>query len=815
MTIDDIEKLPAGQARIAAYRQYVEAHPNHPVGWYNFAVELERTAEYGEARRAAGRLRAISADLYRTLPKRVHELVGDELGPMPKGGREIAGYRITGIVSVSESHVLFGAVRVSDGTPVTLRRVLDLSFAGSRAAFEAELGVPHPDGMSKPSAIIEDDDGAPLLVLDRVHGDTLRGETRSGALDADVAVRLIRSAAATVVALHEARTLHGDLRPDHLVRGEPGSERLKLIGARAAGADLPTPFGRFAWQSPEEAAGEAPAPPSDVYGLGLLLWHLASAKEPPPLADRGAMPPVAADWPELDALIRRAMAKNPAERPTAPELLRALDDLMIRRELPPVVGKWRLGEQIGEGAFGRVFAGENIEIAGLVAAVKVLNPYMARDRELRGRFLNEASAASRIDHPSIVRVIDGGTLDDGTCYIAMERLVGADLAALIAKGPVAVERVLRLGAQAASALQAAHTAGIVHRDLKPGNLFVVAGPDGDRIEILDFGVALLRGEASREGTALTSTGRLLGTPEYMSPEQWQSAADIDGRADIYGLGVVLWEALAGRHPYRGTTPFEWQQAHLTQPVPGLVEAAPAVPPRLAALVERMMAKRREDRPASMAEVEAELNAIADEERKKRERPAPPPPPPPPPPPAPPIGKWLLLGGGALVALIGAVVLVRCASGGHPTGVDAGPPPRDAGVARDAAPPDAPPPDAAAPAIEWPPCLRLAADRPPLLELRFETMEPNPDDSRHFRVVAQLAGDPNRYAGSGRCGAPQGDLMRCPFDPEPNRPRLTGFLQVTRRNATVYSVAGSVMAEGGDGRRTPAIPSTLVVLRPCR
>jgi serine/threonine protein kinase len=686
MTLEEIERLAAGAERIAAYQRYVEEHANHPLAWFNYAVELERADQHAVARRAAARVRELSADLYRLLPRPVRELADDPAATVPDE-REVGGYRITGLRSTTGAQLLFAAVRVADGKPVTVRRVLDASHASARALLEAAQAAPPLPGVAAALAVVEDGDGAPRLVLERQHSDNLRGETRNAAVDADVAVRLIRSAADIVAGMHQAGLVHGDLRPDHVLRDEPGSERVTVIGARKDGDDLPTPYGRLAWQTPEEASGEPPRAASDVYGLGLLLWHLVAGQEPPALDRRAPLPPVAPDWPGLDEIIARATRRDPAARPSAAELMTALDDLMVRRELPPVVGKWRLGDLLGSGAFGRVFAAENVDIAGLVAAVKVLNPFLARDRELRERFLAEATAASRVEHPNIVRILDGGVLADGTSYLAMEKLVGRDLGAEIAAGPVAAERVLRLGRQVASALAAAHAAGIVHRDLKPSNLFVTRVAGEEHVEVMDFGVALLLGGASPQGLPQTSGGRLWGTPETMAPEQWQSqdpGREVDGRADVYGLGVVLWHALAGRPPFPAKTPAEWQAAHLSTPAPALT--GPGVPPRLARLVERMMAKAREQRP-TMAEVEAELAAIAAEK-------AAPPPPPPPPPKKRPDRRWLAIAAGALAVLAIAIVAVRC-GGPAPATIDAGVADAvvvdaavDAPVLADAAPPDA-------------------------------------------------------------------------------------------------------------------------------
>lgn len=270
------------------------------------------------------------------------------------------------------------------------------------------------------------------------------------------------------------------------------------------------------------------------------------------------------------------------------------------------LGNWLIQRRLGEGAFGAVYEAQNVAISGRRAAVKVLHPHMSLLHEVKLRFLNEASAASRAEHDNIVQIFDGGITPDGVCYSVMELLRGYPLSHLIHQGPLDVLRTIHLGLQIAGGLEAAHQIGVVHRDLKPDNVFITQRPARpDFVKIVDFGVAKLRGEGQE--TPHTSIGMLIGTPGYMSPEQWMTLPDIDGRADIYALGVILFECLSGALPFKGHTPYEWQTAHLTQPIdPALIAGRSR---EMALLITSMLAKKREERPTTMFDVTRQLKSI--------------------------------------------------------------------------------------------------------------------------------------------------------------------------------------------------------------
>ncbi len=275
------------------------------------------------------------------------------------------------------------------------------------------------------------------------------------------------------------------------------------------------------------------------------------------------------------------------------------------------VGAYRIVRPIGKGGMGAVFEAVHTR-TGKPAAIKVLHARFTNDTEALARFLAEGRATAKLDHSSIVRILETGQLPTGACYIAMEYLRGETLGARLKRQGRLGRDALRIGSQIAGALVQAHKKNIIHRDLKPSNLILSEGDaDGagrDQVKIIDFGIAKIADEEA--GDFRTRTGTMIGTPIYMSPEQCRGVGVTD-RTDVYALGVILYQALAGKPPFYSRADGDILAMHiLVEPRP-LREVEPTTPPRVSEFIARMLVKTAEERP-SMAEVAAELVLLAED-----------------------------------------------------------------------------------------------------------------------------------------------------------------------------------------------------------
>jgi serine/threonine protein kinase len=267
-------------------------------------------------------------------------------------------------------------------------------------------------------------------------------------------------------------------------------------------------------------------------------------------------------------------------------------------------GSYRIIRQVGQGGMGAVYLGEHL-ILGRPAAIKILLPELSQNREIVGRFFNEARAVTAIRHPGIVEIYDFGFLPTGAAFIAMEFLEGETLTARLARQRrLDVSAASEIGRQIAAALHAAHMKLITHRDLKPDNVFVVPDPElGERVKLLDFGIAKLSNDV---GAALTRSGSVMGTPVYMSPEQCRGSGTVDYRADLYSLGCMLYELVTGRPPFAHEGAGDVIAHHLYfQPEP-VRQHLPTVPEAFEQLTMALLSKNPAQRPASAAEVAATL-----------------------------------------------------------------------------------------------------------------------------------------------------------------------------------------------------------------
>src|SRR5579872_6416417 len=343
----------------------------------------------------------------------------------------------------------------------------------------------------------------------------------------------------------------------------------------------------------------------------------------------------------------------PADGSPLQELGTWMDGSIIR-------GKYRLLAKVGQGGMGSVYKALHLAFDEL-RALKVIAPELINDELFVKRFKHEAVITRRLQHPNAVRVDDIDEAEDGRPFIVMEFIEGRSLKKLIREeGPLPVGRVCDIIKQAANALEAAHKLGMVHRDIKPDNISLVDAPEGEMVKVLDFGIAKVKearmGDAA--GLTLTGAGVVIGTPQYMSPEQamGKRGDELDGRADLYSLGVVMYQMLSADLPFKADTTMEMLLAHMQKPPAPLELLHPElqIPKPVAALTMRLLEKNRDLRPAAgrvlMQEIEklerelalTKTRVVTDEELNRLNQgggggsvsppwpPSPLPPPPPPP-----------------------------------------------------------------------------------------------------------------------------------------------------------------------------------------
>ena len=262
-------------------------------------------------------------------------------------------------------------------------------------------------------------------------------------------------------------------------------------------------------------------------------------------------------------------------------------------------GKFKIVKLIGEGGMGAVYVGEQaLGQHTRKVAIKTLHAHLSRDEKVRVRFQREVGTLATLEHPNTVQVFDFGTTEDGVLYIVMEFVLGRSIADVLEKeGPMSAKRVEHILEQIVGSLAEAHDKGIIHRDLKPDNIILTdrAGQK-DFVKVLDFGIAKRSGEEDRNEAKLTQQGMVLGTPPYMSPEQF-TGQPLDARSDIYSLAVMAYEMLTGVLPFDAKTAFEWATLHMTA-APKAIEATPngaALPESMRSAIMRALAKNKEQR----------------------------------------------------------------------------------------------------------------------------------------------------------------------------------------------------------------------------
>ncbi len=599
--LNEIGAIADPDARLAAYAELVAAVPRAAPAWSNYAIDLAAAGRWIDARRAV--LRAFAEDP--TLRR--------SGAPTAQALARLGDCDLVAELVATPAHVVYHAVRTADHRPVLIRTLPDRTLIAAAEQYghhEVLTRVRRVAHVVRALGTAEAPPGTIHQLLEHVRGQivsvlvpTIAGDPRRGA-------EIVADTARALEAARRDGVVGFELRPEFLMRADDRGDGIVSLGPLTAEGDR-------SWAAPEELDGDDGGDPARVYRLGLLFYLTSGAALP--LADlRGARaltrPPSWASTPSAYEAVRTATAAAPDQRPSLAELTELLAAIAGDRAAAPEVGGRRIGglrlvRAIGEGRTAVVWEAEDDD--GNRRAVKILHRHAAADGETRLRFVNEAKLAGGPAHPGVIQIFGDGTTADGEHYLVMELAAGS-LAERLRAEPLSVASTVAVGIEIAESMASVHglrpdKLTIVHRDLKPSNLLMTdRDADPPRIKICDFGVAKLQGEPVDVEIPLTRQGSLLGTPQYMAPEQWMMVDDLDGRADVYALGVVLFECLTGERPFRGKNDYELQQEHLHAAVPPLAERG--VPPALATIVVRMLRKDRRERFQSMAEVASALRA---------------------------------------------------------------------------------------------------------------------------------------------------------------------------------------------------------------
>ncbi|MBA3498798.1 MAG: serine/threonine protein kinase [Myxococcota bacterium] len=552
----------------------------------------------------------------------------------------VGQYRIERTLGSGGFGVVYAAKHDMLGKPVAIKMLRHELVADTqqsqRFLREARIaaGLSHENIVDITDFGTDEKSGAPYLVMELLRGRTLSSLCAMGPLPWARAVNILLQLARALVCAHADGVLHRDLKP-HNIMLESSSGRVDLVklcdfGVSRVldGGDRITNTGTFvgtpAYMAPEQINGDTQDARTDLYAFGVTAYEMLTGHLPYRSTSGVALvseilggtrsalafPP---DVPEpLARLVARCLAHDPALRPSG--ALELEGELLAISALPSepmpanlvgeTIGNVRVIEQIGSGGSGAVWLAEH-PVIGTKFAIKVLRPEVATMPGAFERFINEARAASSIKSPFITRYIDLGRLPGGQPYAVMEYLEGETLHGLLDRRlRLDVTMTIRIARQIASALVQAHDANIIHRDIKPANVFLVG--EDRQVKILDFGIAKLGGPQATSSPK-TQAGFFMGTVPYCPPEQLLGL-EIGPKADVYALGVTMFEMLSGSPPFSGDA-MEIAAQVTSREAPTL--ASSNVPRLLSMLVDEMLVRDPRGRP-SMDDVLERLDSITEE-----------------------------------------------------------------------------------------------------------------------------------------------------------------------------------------------------------
>jgi serine/threonine protein kinase/Tol biopolymer transport system component len=582
-------------------------------------------------------------------------------------GITIASYRLLGPFGGGEG--LYRAIRITDRRPALLllavsERPGDEPGSRLRRIALAASVLGHP-AIANVQEVGQAGDSRLFVALEAIDGETLEGRLVRGPLPLDEAQDIALRLADGLARAHGESLVHGDLRPSCILL-TPEGPRIAAFGLGELVASGPAAVeGATFYRAPERLRGAPPSPAADVWSLGVLLYEMLTGRPPFGGADeeeRAAAVLEASPFPlpgvlrSIERVVLGALRKRPEERwADAAAMLDALravpQELGTGSELAPTVvaiplqpgasgphraasgphraqagqrtgpeglstrelPSYRLGAVLGSGGMAVIYRAEDLRL-GRTVALKFLSPELSRDPGAKKQFLREARAASALDHPNVCTIHEVGETGDGQIYLAMPWYDGETVRHRIQRGMLDPAEAVEIAIQVAQGLAKAHRLGIVHRDIKPANLMITS--DGV-VKILDFGLAQLAG-----GTGAHTGEPRGGTVAYMSPEQAEGHG-MDGRTDLWSLGVVLYEMLTGRKPFRGDLEQGIFYAILRSDPKPLAEVRSDLSPELGRIVARLLAKKREERHPDAESLLTDLRAVATEPRGVRSLPEPP------------------------------------------------------------------------------------------------------------------------------------------------------------------------------------------------